>query len=374
MFLYYVDKKERFPIKTKINYPFIYFLLEADTVTVYHITSSAYITTEDLTSYTDWETYDLMNGQEIDTFLHTEHRPRESYGFIISQQQLHTMVEQINSAIQQNLTISSSSKVETLKSNGEIHLIASESAAGSIRSSLKGPKCVIPVPGFLSIGPLWRLTEHEGIVNRNEWLSDHINFEMEDGIYEQRFANSLREIEDIPEDTTLFIWHGPNADEQTTLRFLLHFLKDKENDIVLIDTEDQGCFHSDPLDLERMRTLYTANRSPIGTAERLQLQQEWEVLSQSKELLRIWKDGKVKGVAEDYYDLLILETVQKLQFGQKTPDFIPTGHVIGEILSEKEPTIDIHFLEYRVRHLVYTGKLAMKGIPKSMRHYRVKLL
>ena len=267
----------------------------------------------------------------------------------------------------------SSSKVEASKSLGSIHLIASESAAGSVRSFLKGPKCVIPVPGSFSIGPLWRLPEHEGMVNRNEWLSDHINFEMEDGIYEQRFANSLREIEDIPEDTTLFIWHGPNADEQTFLRFLLHLLKDKENDIILISTEGQGCFHSGHLGSERMRTLYAANRSPIGIVERMQLQQEWEVLSQSKGLLRIWEDGKIKEVAENHYDSLIIETVQKLQAGQKTADFIPTGHVIGEILSEKEPSIDIYYLEYRVRYLVYTGKLAMKGIPKSLRHYRVKL-
>jgi hypothetical protein len=31
------------------------------------------------------------------------------------------------------------------------------------------------------------------------------------------------------------------------------------------------------------------------------------------------------------------------------------------------------FLEYRIRHLVYTGVLELKGIPKSMRHYSVKL-
>ncbi|MGP7817661.1 DUF3658 domain-containing protein [Niallia sp. 01092] len=31
------------------------------------------------------------------------------------------------------------------------------------------------------------------------------------------------------------------------------------------------------------------------------------------------------------------------------------------------------FIEYRIRDLVYSGILKMKGIPKSMRHYRVML-
>jgi hypothetical protein len=31
------------------------------------------------------------------------------------------------------------------------------------------------------------------------------------------------------------------------------------------------------------------------------------------------------------------------------------------------------YLEYRLRHLIYNGILELKGIPKSMRHYSVKL-
>ncbi|WP_238323482.1 DUF3658 domain-containing protein [Planococcus antarcticus] len=30
-------------------------------------------------------------------------------------------------------------------------------------------------------------------------------------------------------------------------------------------------------------------------------------------------------------------------------------------------------MEYRIRYLVYNGTFEIKGIPKSMRHYRVKL-
>ncbi|WP_422698388.1 DUF3658 domain-containing protein [Desulfofarcimen acetoxidans] len=31
------------------------------------------------------------------------------------------------------------------------------------------------------------------------------------------------------------------------------------------------------------------------------------------------------------------------------------------------------FLEYRIRHLIYNGVFQIKGIPKAMRYYSVKL-
>ncbi len=34
---------------------------------------------------------------------------------------------------------------------------------------------------------------------------------------------------------------------------------------------------------------------------------------------------------------------------------------------------NIFFLEYRIRYLVYSGGFELKGIPKSMHHYSVKL-
>ncbi|WP_419719862.1 DUF3658 domain-containing protein [Lysinibacillus fusiformis] len=34
---------------------------------------------------------------------------------------------------------------------------------------------------------------------------------------------------------------------------------------------------------------------------------------------------------------------------------------------------NIFYLEYRIRYLIYNGTLALKGIPKSMRDYCVKI-
>ena len=58
---------------------------------------------------------------------------------------------------------------------------------------------------------------------------------------------------------------------------------------------------------------------------------------------------------------------------QVTKDFLKTGTMIAELLPLMDELPSVFFIEYRIRFLVYSGVLALKGIPKSMRHYSVKL-
>ena len=115
------------------------------------------------------------------------------------------------------------------------------------------------------------------------------------------------------------------------------------------------------------------SKEPIAYQKRIQLQREWEELAQSKDVLRLWKDGRVTGVPEDYYDALILKTIDHLHAEQGTNDFIKTGEVIGTAMQDMDEMVGDFYLEYRIRHLLYNGALELKGIPRSMRHYGVKL-
>lgn len=92
-----------------------------------------------------------------------------------------------------------------------------------------------------------------------------------------------------------------------------------------------------------------------------------------KNNLLILKNGRVTSVPEDYFDVLILKTIDQLHKEQQNKDFIKTGKVIGETLQGMEEMVGDSFLEYRIRHLIYRGVLDLKGIPRSMRHYSVKL-
>lgn len=280
------------------------------------------------------------------------------------------MVEEINRYIQRKRQSQDDQR-------SAVHIVTSESAAGSLRVALQHPKTVIGFPDAFSIGPLWRLDEKVGQRTRIEWLYENINDEQEDGQYEHKLNNILREIEDITDHTPIYIWTGNNADEQTGLRFYLYLLRGKSNEIYLMKATEEGedIFHTGQIESESLRKAFDDNKEKksLTEKERLQFQREWEELAGTKDVLRLWEGDEIKRVPADHYDPLILEVIEKLHSEQETKDFIHTGSVIGEVLVDMDAYIDFYFLEYRIRHLVYSGALELKGIPKSVRHYRVKL-
>ncbi|KQL18445.1 hypothetical protein AN957_07580 [Cytobacillus solani] len=374
-------------MKTKVIYPFIYFFMEPNVVFVYKIETQNYVTVSDLNENGEWQTYELEHENEFEMFNHEESNPLEGKGYAIKQSDVNTMVEVVNRCIQKYRHPFSSSSVEAGDQVEAVHIVSSESAAGSLRVGLERPKVVIGFPDSFSIGPLWKLVEKAGQTFRNQWLYEHINYEQDDFEYENKFANTLREIEDIPRQVPIYIWYGNNADEQTGLRFLLFFLRDKTNDVFLMNSTElyeryimpevrgQKISHTGHIEPKDLRLLFEKGRKapPISEQERMQLQEEWNSLAQTKEVLRLWMKGEIKGVKENHFDPLIINTIKMLHRKQEKRDFIKAGMVIGEILSGTNELINAFFLEYRIRNLIYSGLLELKGIPKSMRHYSVKL-
>ncbi|MBS4192156.1 DUF1835 domain-containing protein [Bacillus sp. FJAT-49705] len=372
-------------MKTKINFPFIYFFMEPNVVFVYKIETQNYVTVSDFIKRGQWETFELDHGEIFDMFNHEVSKPLEGKGYFINEVDLNIMVEEINKHIQKNRH--SLSLPQYAGGASAVHIITSESAAGSLRVGLERPKVVIGFPDCFSIGPLWKLDEKIGQAYRNEWLQENINFEQDDYEYQNKFTNTLREIEDIPTEVPIYIWYGNNADEQTGLRFFLNLLRDKTNEIFLINStdlyeryihsidEEQPTFHTSQIESRNLRLLFEQGNGnqPLSDRDRIQFQREWETLSLTSDVLRLWINGEIIGVSEHYYDPQIISTLEKLHIEQENKDFIQTGRVIGETLQQMDEVVNVFFLEYRIRHLVYSGVLELKGIPKSMRHYRVKL-
>ena len=198
--------------------------------------------------------------------------------------------------------------------------MTSESAAGSIRVGLERPKTVIGFPTLFSIGPLWKLEEKVGQSSRNEWLFENINFEQEEHEYENKFTNTLREIEDITDNVPIYIWYGNNADEQTGLRFFLYLLREKPNEIFLINStelnekysnteEEQPILHTGQIGFEKFKIIFKNNKGnkPLSDKKRIEFQKEWEKLAQTKDVLHLWIDDEIKGVPENHYDPHIIE-------------------------------------------------------------------
>lgn len=376
-----MEKERVVLIETRINYPFIYFLVEENLILMYRIETDKYVTASTLIESSDTEMYDLASPENFESFIHNEKEPVEGRSIFMNHRDLDFMADEINMHIQR---IRQLNKDEN--QIDAVHLVTGESPAGSLRSGLDRPKTVIGFPDAFSIGPLWKIPEKAGLDFRKEWLFDNINFEQEDTEYERKFKNVLLQIEDIAPHVPIYIWHGNNAEEQTGLRLFLTLLRGKPNKIYLMNTtelyekymvfEDGAAyFHTGLLDSKMLKIFFQKEQKsePLSEEKRTYFLEEWGALSEKEGVLRIWKNGQIQAVSEDYFDSLIIRKLEKLHQKQESPEFILTAKVIGEIVAEQEEFVDYFYLEFRMRHLVYNGTLEIKGVPKSMRHYRIKL-
>ncbi|MFJ7973503.1 DUF1835 domain-containing protein [Psychrobacillus sp. NPDC096389] len=343
---------------------------------VYKIETQKYITVLDLSRTESWGTFELEQEDDFDIFDHRKSNSTPGRTFLADQDTMNELVELINQQIQKN---------HRLHTDGAVHIVSSESAAGSLRAGLESPKTVIGFPDHLSIGPLGKLDEKLAQTYRKEWLMENINFE-EETEYPIKFSNTLRELEDIPSDVPIYIWYGNNANEQICMRFLIYLLRNKTNEIFLINStelygkhfttteEHRHISDTSQIKSEDIKLLFDVNKrgNSLSNKERTQLQMEWEALAQTKENLRIWNNGEIKGVPENHFDVEILHIIEKLHEQQGNRDFIKVGRVVEELFIQIDEFAGIYFLEYRIRHLIYSGFLELKGIPKSILHYSVR--
>lgn len=56
-------------MKTKVNYPFIYFLTEPNVVFVYKIETNHYLSLSELSKIGEWQTYEINHSEEFDTII-----------------------------------------------------------------------------------------------------------------------------------------------------------------------------------------------------------------------------------------------------------------------------------------------------------------
>jgi hypothetical protein len=269
-----------------------------------------------------------------------------------------------------------------------IHIVCGESAAGSLRVGLGRENKVIGFPDFFAVGPIWELHQEDGRNRRYEWLRDHLNYQddfIEDE-YKRRFLDTLSEIDAIPEQVPIVIWTGENANEQTGVCYLLYLFKGKTNPIYLINTTiayqelfntseyQYFYFHTGEVAPDKLKVIYQEKLSqPLSIQERIQLEEKWLSLSDSKGVVRIWENNNIITVNEDYFDEMIVTAAQHLHSKQQEKDFMKSARVIGEVLGHIDNHVGDTFLEYRLRSLIYKGIFEIKGIPKGMRYYSVKL-
>lgn len=230
--------------------------------------------------------------------------------------------------------------------------------------------------------------DKSGLDYREEWIKNHLILD-DDYLdeYQHHFNRTISMISAIPETAPIMIWVGENAHEQTALSYVLYLLRDKRNDIIAINTTKQYKsqfnipetndypLYTGEIISEKLQLIYGKSRKSPALSQEWQkkFEQKWQALASAQAALRIWANRDIKSVDESYYDNLIINKVKKLHQEQKNTEFILSARLIGEVIGYLDQYISDVYVEYRVRRLILKGVFEIKGVPKAMRFYSVKL-
>jgi hypothetical protein len=272
------------------------------------------------------------------------------------------------------------------------HIIFGEAAAGSLKVALKQRRKsdkVIAFADYFAIGPITQLETDTGVVQRTNWLKEHTHEDVWDPffetVFEKRFRQSVQEIKDIPMNVSIIIWCGDNAHEQTGLRFVMALLKESTNNITVINTTrsyNRYCkspdiyyasLHTGEVPPEKLNVILKKYKDePLLNHEKDNFISEWNQLSSSHEVLRIWQGDQISSVASTYYDEFIIDKAKKLHSRQKD-DYVKSVRLIGEVIGHLNEYIGDQFIKYRLRSLIEQGVFEYEGPLAGMRYYNIRL-
>ncbi|MGM7636794.1 DUF1835 domain-containing protein [Bacillus sp. Hm123] len=271
-----------------------------------------------------------------------------------------------------------------------VHILFGDSPAGSLKVALKtlGVNKVERVISFwdiFSIGPIFRLHEEVGEEARMDWMKNLMAEDFHE--YKQRYQKTMDQILSIPENVPITIWVSESSHEQTGLRFVLHLLKNKTNEMNVINSTTTYAEHFNELNIEyvvmhtgeippeKLQVIYEQSqmKPSLSQVERKKLEREWLTLAENREALRIWKNGRIESAPEDYYDQFIIQRAKYLHRKPQLKGFMKATRLIGDVLGHLEQHVGDSFLEYRLKKLIKAGVFESEGSLEAMRFYSVRL-
>jgi hypothetical protein len=203
---------------------------------------------------------------------------------------------------------------------------------------------------------------------------------------EHKIGRMIERIDAIAGKKSIVIWCGDNAHDQVGLRFVMHLLKGRENEIQIMNVSEfyrnslpdaQGsnrCYTQGLLEPDIfLKMVESFEQAPlISEIDRQGYEAEWLELAEQKSTLRFWENGQIKHAAENELDKRLMDLVGKLM--EDTEDgFVKAGVVVGEMWDRYFQLIDYPFIEYRLWTLISDGYLAFRGLPGAMHQYAVKI-
>ncbi|MEH6935970.1 DUF1835 domain-containing protein [Bacillus sp. JJ783] len=261
------------------------------------------------------------------------------------------------------------------------HITFGDSAHGNLKyvfqknNEYKNEK-VICINEDFSIGPIYKLESTEGMQERKQWLKEVLTtigptseLDYLDWI-ETILKQNPQIVEEIPSSSKVILWHGENVSDAIGLRFVLSLLQNKNIHFEEVNVTDFS-HHieykvQDIQGKEIPHVLRSLGEMPselileallmkkdLPQAHVQTLIQDWKKYVQTNGIVRILKDGQITTVAENYYDVLILENTSN--------EYQRASLIVGEVMGKNEQRIGDTYLIYRVHQLIQQGKLNCQG-------------
>lgn len=259
-----------------------------------------------------------------------------------------------------------------------IHLVSGISAKGSLKHYFETnyPDDKIEIHCIyddLSVGPLNDFTspsDYETYSSYWKAIENISNPNNESNESYTQYSDFFNEFKiDFPPEKPLIIWHGSDTNEKIMLYRYCALLN--TIDLYEINLDD---WPVNPKDVYNSNSLATRNPEhmdgifnhikKIEDDRKFFYAQEWERLKNDQKLSRIFMNGQVISVEEDYYDQAL--------FANCSSEYQVASRVIGTTMEKQESTVGDHYLWYRIHVLLNQNLLESRGNPTTMRNLEIR--
>lgn len=253
--------------------------------------------------------------------------------------------------------------------NKIINICFSESAGGSFKHAistevLQGNQKVIAFFDDLSQGSIKgglnikeRINWYD-ILKAEDTIKNFANYDVDE--LKENYNEFHDEISKIDSSDILHLWYGSSR-ELCGMLYTLELLKDRKLDIYIINVKETVIKRNDialqvrttgeiiPENIEK----YVDPKRRLNSNEYKQLLNIWEELKKNNSILRVLKDGRVKSVDENYFDIDILKYTPK--------EFRNPVRTVGDVLGKSEDRISDEYILWRIKELIKAGKIEYSG-------------
>lgn len=262
--------------------------------------------------------------------------------------------------------------------NNVIHMCFSASASGSFKYAIKENiikgKKVISFYDNLSEGKIGNL---KNLDDRIEWYKSisHTKEISKEDIYEYKrdYHRYRRKIAKLTREDVIYMWYGECSEDICGMMYALELMKDKCFNIYLINVsslvEENEYEAFIPKSVSEVMSKdinkYIKFKKELNKNTYKDILQMWEALKNQNEVLRIFKDGKVKSSYKEYFDIDILKNTNK--------KFRKAARIVGYVLGYSDQNISDDYIFWRVQELIKQGYIEYKGKFGVMREMEIKI-